>query len=78
VKETNMSSQGERRSQHPVSPGPDATKPQAAGPLPLEQQFKSIGIGAVASALSILKPRQPEPRSPRQLPGFLAREDIAA
>jgi hypothetical protein len=78
MKETTMSSEGEHNSQSPVPKRRAEDKPLSAGETRIEQHYKSIGIGAVASALSILKPQRVEQAAARPLPGFLAREDIAA
>ncbi len=44
----------------------------------VERHYKSIGIGAVSSALSILKKPGEKAGGARELPAFLRKENIAA
>jgi hypothetical protein len=44
----------------------------------VERHYKTIGIGAIASALSVMKREVKPSPAPRDVPAFLRKENLAA
>jgi hypothetical protein len=77
-----MLTPGERSNVNPLPAKQNSAQAKTqSAPSPIaahvERHYKSIGIGALASALSVMKRSRPSV-APREWPAFLVKEDIAA